>query len=39
VNAQGTTGSDEVEQALKEDDTAGYMAAANARDLARRKGK
>jgi hypothetical protein len=39
VSGKGTTSTDEVEQALQEDDPRAYMAAANRRDLARRKGK
>lgn len=39
VSGKGTTSSDEVEQALKDDDTAAYFATANRRDIARRKGK
>jgi hypothetical protein len=39
LNGNGAVGSDEVEQALKEGDQEAYSKAANARDLARRRGK
>lgn len=39
VGGRGTTSPDEVEQAVKEGDQEAYRAAANARDLARRKGR
>lgn len=39
VGGKGTQSPDEVEHAVKEDDQAAYAAAANRRDIARRKGK
>ena len=39
VGGKGTVMADEIEQALKEDDFPAYMAAANRREIAARKGK
>lgn len=39
VTGKGTTSADEVEQAVKEEDQSAYMAAANRRDIMRRRGK